>query len=51
MIPRDMDLLDGPTPLPPGQLPDPLTNIVSGSASTWHPENALYCRWPWAPQT
>ena len=36
MLPRGMDLLDGPTPLLPGQPPDPLTAIVSGAAGTWY---------------
>ena len=37
VIPRDMDLPDGPTPVLPGQPPDLLTAIVSGRAGTWHP--------------
>ena len=48
MLPRDVDLPDGPTPLLPGQPPDLLTAIVSGEAGTWHPEHALYCLWRWA---
>ena len=31
----------------PGQPPDPLTAIVSGTAGTWHPGDALYCLWRW----
>ena len=45
---RDMDLPDGPSPLLPGQPPDPLTAIFSGSAGTWHPGHTLYCLWRWA---
>ena len=41
-------LPDSPTPLLPGQPPDPLTAIVSGTAGTWHPGHALYCLWRWA---
>ena len=48
MLPGDMDLLDGPTPLLPGQPPEHLTAIVSGRARTWHPGHALYCLWRWA---
>ena len=48
MIPRDMDLRKGPTPLLPGQPRDLLTAIVSSRASTWHPGHALYCLWRWA---
>ena len=43
MLPRDMDLPDGPTPLLPCQPPDSLTAIVSGRAGTWHPGHILYC--------
>ena len=45
MLPRDVDLSDGPTLLLPGQLPDLLTAIVSGAAGTWHQGHALYCLW------
>ena len=48
MIPRGMDLPDGPTPLLRGQPPDLLTAMVSGAAGTWHPGYALYCLWGWA---
>ena len=41
-------LPDSPTPLLNDQPPDPLTAIVSGTASTWHPGHALYCLWQWA---
>ena len=43
-------LPDSPIPLLPGQPPDPLTAIVSGTAGTWHPGHALYCLWRWAPR-
>ena len=36
-------LPESPNPLLPGQPPDPLTAIVSGTAGTWHPGHALYC--------
>ena len=48
MLPATTDLPDSPTPLLPGQPPDPLTAIVSGTAGTWHPGHALYCLWRWA---
>ena len=48
MLPATTDLLDSPTPLLPGQPPDPLTAIVSGTSGTWHPGHALYCLWRWA---
>ena len=48
MLPATTDLPDSPTPLFPGQPPDPLTAIVSGTAGTWHPGYALYCFWRWA---
>ena len=48
MLPATMDLPDSPTPLLPGQPPDPLTAIVSGTAGTWHPGHALYCLLRWA---
>ena len=48
MLPRGMDLPDGPTPLLMDQLPDPLMAIVSGAAGTWHLGHALYCLWRWA---
>ena len=48
MLPRDVGLPDGPTPLLPGQPPDLLTAIVSDAAGTWHPGHALYCLWRWA---
>ena len=41
IISRDMDLPDGPTPLSPGQPPDPLTAIVSDRGGTWHSGHAL----------
>ena len=48
MLPATTDLPDSPTPLLPGQPPDPLTAIVSGTAGTWRPGHALYCLWRWA---
>ena len=48
MLPRDVDLPDGPIPLLPGQPPDALTAIVSGAAGTWHPGHALCYLWRWA---
>ena len=48
MLPATTALPDSPTPLLPGQPPDPLTAIVSGTAGTWHPGHALYCFWRWA---
>ena len=48
MLPATTDLPDSPTPLLPGQPPDPLTAVVSGTAGTWHPGHALYCLWRWA---
>ena len=36
MLPRDMDLPEGPTPLLPGTPPDPLTAFLSGRAGNWH---------------
>ena len=48
MLPATTDLQDSPTPLLPGEPPDPLTAIVSGTAGTWHPGHALYCLWRWA---
>ena len=45
MLPRDTDLPDGLNPPLPGQLPDPLTAIVSGRARTWPLGHALYCLW------
>ena len=48
MLPATTALPDNPTPLLPGQPPDPLTAIVSGTAGTWHPGHALYCLWRWA---
>ena len=45
MLPATTDLPDSPTPLLPGQPPDPLTAVVSGTAGTWHPGHALYCLW------
>ena len=48
MLPATTDLPDSPSPLLPGQPPDPLTAIVSGTAGTWHPGHALYCLWRWA---
>ena len=48
MLPATTYLPDSPTPLLPGQPPDPLTAIVSGTAGTWHPGHALYCLWRWA---
>ena len=48
MLPREVDLPDGPTPLLPGQTPDLQIAIVSGAAGTWHPGHALYCLWRWA---
>ena len=40
MLPRDVDLPNGPTPLLPGQPLDPLAAIASGAAGTWHPGHA-----------
>ena len=37
MLQATTDLPDSPTPLLPGQPPDPLKAIVSGTAGTWHP--------------
>ena len=48
MLPATTDLPDSPIPLLPGQPPDPLTAVVSGTAGTWHPGHALYCLWRWA---
>ena len=48
MMCMDVDRPDGPTPVPPGQPPDPMMTIVSGRASTWHTGRALCCVWPWA---
>ena len=48
MLPATTALPDSPTPLLPGQPPDPLTAIMSGTAGTWHPGHALYCLWRWA---
>ena len=48
MLPATTALPDSPTPLLPGQPPDPLTAIVSGTAGTLHPGHALYCLWWWA---
>ena len=41
-------LPDRPTPLLNDQPPDPLTAIVSGTAGTWQPGQALYCLRQWA---
>ena len=49
MLPRDINLPDGPIPLVSGQPPGPLTAIISGRAGSWHPGHALYCLWQWAP--
>ena len=48
MLPATTDLPDSPGPLVPGQPPDALTAILSGTASSWHPGHALYCLWRWA---
>ena len=48
MLPRDVDLPDGPTPLLPDKPPEHLTAIVSDATGTWHPGHALYCLWRWA---
>ena len=48
MLPATTALPDSPTPLLPGQPPDPLTAIVSGTACTLHPGHALYSLWRWA---
>ena len=48
MLRASTALPDSPTPLLPGQPPDPLMAIVSGTAGTWHPGHALYCLWRWA---
>ena len=50
MLPRDIDLRDGPAPLLRDQPPDPLTAIVSSVSGTWHPGRALYCLWWWVQQ-
>ena len=50
MLPRDVDLPGGPTPLTPGQPPDLLTAMVSEKAGTWPPGHAVYCLWRWAQQ-
>ena len=55
MHPATTALPDSPSALLSDQPPDPLTAILSGTASTWHPGHALYCLWRWArrrlPQT
>ena len=51
MLPKNVDLLDGPTSLLPGVPPDLLTAIVSGAAGTWHPGHALYCLWRWGQRS
>ena len=51
MLPKDLDLPDGPTPLLPGQPADPLTAVVSSAAGTWHLGHALYCLWRWAQRS
>ena len=48
MLPRDVHLPDGRTPLLLGQPPGLRTAIVSGAAGTWHPGHGLYCLWRWA---
>ena len=49
MLPRDMDLPNGPTPLLPGQASDPLIAFPTGRAGTWHAGHVLYCGlWRWA---
>ena len=48
MLPLTTDLPDSPTPLLPGQPPDPLTAVVSETAGTWQPSHALSCLWRWA---
>ena len=45
MLPRGMDMPEGPTPLVQGQLPDRLTAMASHMAGTWQPQ---YCLWRWA---
>ena len=45
MLPATTALPDSPTPMLPGQPPDPLTAIVSGTAGTWHAGHALHCLW------
>ena len=49
MIPRATHLPAEQTTLSPDQ-PEPLTTIVSGQASTWHPGHTLSCLWRWAQQ-
>ena len=41
-------LLNGPSPLPRNQSPDPLTAVVSGNTGSWQPGHVLYCLWRWA---
>ena len=48
MLLATLAMPDSPNPLLPGQPPDSLTAIVSGTAGTWHPGHALYCLWRWA---
>ena len=48
MLLATTDLPDSPYPLLPGQPPDPLTAVVSGTAGPWHPGHALYRAWRWA---
>ena len=48
MLPATTALPESPTPLLPGQPPDPLTAIVLGTAGTWHPGHALHFLWRWA---
>ena len=48
MLPRDVDLPEGPTPLLLDQPPDRLGAIVSGATGTWHQGHGLYCLWRWA---
>ena len=50
MLPRGVDLPDGPDPLLPGRPPDPLTAIVSGAAGRWHLGHGLYCLWRSTPR-
>ena len=48
ILPGTTALRDSPTPLLPGQPPDRLMAMVSGTAGTWHRGHALYCLWRWA---
>ena len=48
MLPATTTQPDSPTPLLNNKPLDPLTAIMSGTASTWHPGHAPYCLGLWA---